>query len=77
MENIASRIIGKFGGVGAVASVVGLNRSTVHRWTYPKEIGGTDGLVPAQHQQTLINAARERGINLTPNDFFLEPEPKP
>lgn len=54
----------------AVANMVGVSISRVHRWTYPKDRGGTDGLVPSKHQQPLLDKARELGISLSPADFF-------
>ncbi len=72
--NPAQKIIDKCGGVAAVAEMVGVHISRVHRWTYPRERGGTDGLIPSQQQQPLLEAARQRGIDLTPADFFDLPD---
>ena len=47
-----------------------LNRSTVSRWTKPKDIGGTGGIVPAKHQADIIRHARAAGKRLFPTDFF-------
>lgn len=66
----AERIIEKCGGAGVVAEIVGVHVSRVHRWTYSKERGGTGGLIPAQHQQPILDRARERGIDISPADFF-------
>jgi len=66
----AAHVIDKCGGIPETAELVGRDRSTVNRWMRPKETGGTGGLVPAEHQQTLLDRAREKGIDLTPNDFF-------
>lgn len=71
--NVAQKIIKKCGGPAKVAEMVGVHVSRVHRWTYPKQRGGTDGLIPTQQQQALLDAARERGIDLTPEDFFDAP----
>lgn len=57
-------------GVAIVAQITGVHSSRVHRWTYPKERGGTGGTIPAAHQQAILNGARERGIPLAPEDFF-------
>jgi hypothetical protein len=70
MKKVALHVIEKCGGSQVVADMVGVDVSRVYRWTYPKERGGTDGLIPAQHQQTLLREARKRGIPLEPNDFF-------
>jgi aspartate carbamoyltransferase catalytic subunit len=70
MLNPAAHIIAKCGGPEAVAAMVGIHPSNVHRWTYPKDKGGTDGRVPTRHHRKLIEAARAKGITLTPDDFF-------
>lgn len=71
--NPAQRIIDKCGGPSKVAEMVGVHVTRVHRWTYPKSRGGTDGLIPTQQQRKLLDAAIARGINLTPADFFFSP----
>jgi len=76
MNTSAERIVSKFGGPRAVAGLLGLDVSTVHRWGYPRERGGSDGQIPTRHQRALLSAARERGIDLTPADFF-DPPPDP
>lgn len=73
MKNIASRIIAKCGGHQQVADMLEVHVSRCHRWTYPKTRGGTDGLIPLRQQQKLIEAARARGIELSPADFFDMP----
>lgn len=72
--NPAQRVIEKCGGPQAVAEMVGVHVSNVHRWTYPKARGGSDGFIPSQQQQTLLTAARARGIELEPADFFEIPD---
>ena len=68
--SVAKRVIDKCGGEQAVAGMVGVHVSNVHRWRYSKDKGGTGGLVPVQHQQTILDKAREQGIDLRPEDFF-------
>lgn len=76
--NPAQKVIEKCGGPQVVAEMVGVHVSNVHRWTYPKARGGTDGLIPSQQQQALLTAARARGIELDPADFFDMPgDPQP
>ena len=70
MQNPASQVIEKCGGPQAVAEILGVDVSRVHRWTYPKERGGSDGIIPTRHQQRLLDEARKRGIELEPDDFF-------
>lgn len=72
----ASTIIEKCGGANAVAEMVGRDVSRIHRWTYPKEKGGTGGLIPSDAAQQLMRAARERGIQLQADDFFLDQTPQ-
>jgi hypothetical protein len=67
---IAENIIRKCGGHARVAAWLGLSLTQVYRWTYPREKGGTGGLVPAQRQAPLLAKAREAGIDLRPADFF-------
>lgn len=74
--SVARDIIKKCGGgnfsagVALVARWTGVHSSRVHRWTYSKSKGGTDGIIPSQHQQKILDRAREAGIDLTPADFF-------
>lgn len=67
----ASAIIERFGGVQPLAAALGLSASTVQRWTYSRENGGTDGQIPTKRQHQLLQLARERGIWLSPADFFV------
>lgn len=70
MTTPAERVFDKFGGPQEVADVLGLTRPRVIRWTFPEHRGGTDGRIPSKHQQVLLDTARERGLNLSPADFF-------
>ncbi|WP_254492216.1 hypothetical protein [Bartonella sp. B1099] len=59
---MASRLIIKYlGGFKTVAAIVQRDVSSVSRWRT---------LIPAKHQQKLLNYAREHGIDLRPDDFF-------
>lgn len=66
----AERIIEKCGGKARVAKLAGVHVTRVHRWTLPKEQGGTGGLVPTKRQQALLDNARKEGIDLSTADFF-------
>jgi hypothetical protein len=68
--NAAERIIELCGGPVVVAEICGTDISTVYRWTYPLERGGTGGTVPAGRHQRLLSGARLRGIDLRPEHFF-------
>jgi hypothetical protein len=74
MSTPAENVIRKCGGHQQVAEMAAVDLTRVYRWTYPKERGGTGGLVPARHQAVLLDAARSRGIDLKPEDFFA-PQP--
>lgn len=66
----AHHVIEKCGGAAKVAEMTGVHVSRVYRWTHAKEKGGSAGVIPSRHQQTLLREARERGIELSPADFF-------
>lgn len=53
-----------------VASLLGLNRSSVLRWGYPEARGGTGGRIPSKHQMQLMALAPQLGVCLQPSDFF-------
>ncbi len=59
MKDIKDRIITKCGGVKAVAEICGVTPGAVSQW----------GIIPARHQLTLLKKARQRGVDLTPEDF--------
>lgn len=64
----AKTVIEICGGAKAVAEMVGRSENRVRRWTYPKERGGTGGLIPSDMQPVLLMAARDRGLR--PDHFF-------
>lgn len=70
MSQVAERIIEKCGGAATVAEWLGIDPSAVHRWKYPRDRGGTGGVVPSAHQQTLLDRARQNSVALSPDDFF-------
>lgn len=65
MTNDAPFIIAKFGGVNALAQAIDKNPATVYRWTYPKEKGGTGGLIPSASLLKIQAAANLLNINLS------------
>lgn len=71
MRTAAEQVIEKCGGVQNVAEWLGLDLSTVYRFTYPRERGGTGGVIPANHQAPLLQKARDNGVDLRPDDFFV------
>ena len=72
--NISRHVIQKCGGPQAVAEMLGISRNAVDRWKYAVESGGTGGTIPTRRQHELMEKARERGIDLTPADFFPDEE---
>jgi len=71
--NPAKRVIDKFGGPQACADAIGRHVSTVHRWTYPVEKGGTGGVIPRRRERELLREAATRQIALSPVDFLPDP----
>lgn len=71
MQTTADHVIAKCGGFKRVSEWLGLDLSTVYRFTYTRKNGGTGGVIPAQYQTTLLAKARENDIDLKPDDFFV------
>lgn len=70
MMNPAQTVITICGGFRAVAEMTGRDEISVRRWTYPKDRGGTGGLIPSECQQVLLDAAKGRKLPLRPEHFF-------
>lgn len=73
----ASQIIEKFGSVPALsralaAAGVGRDLTTIYKWTYPKDKGGTGGYIPTSAHADIKKAARREGILLTAQDWYGE-----
>jgi amino-acid N-acetyltransferase len=66
----ADRVISAFGGVRETARALDRNPSSISRWRSPKEDGGTGGRVPGPIQETVLEAARARGLSLTASDLL-------
>lgn len=72
----AERILKKFGGARRLAEILTLTGkmktpSTIYRWTYSREKGGTGGLVPTSAWPDILVAARYAGIVL--EDDLISP----
>jgi hypothetical protein len=65
----AKSIIAKIG-IEKVAEITGKHVSRVYRWMYPKERGGTGGLIPQTDAPTILKYARDNSIELSPADLF-------
>jgi len=70
VDSQAKNIIKLIGGHKAVAEICGVDLAYVYRFTYPRNRRGTDGLIPSRFHKPLIKGAKDRGIDLSPNDFF-------
>lgn len=66
----AQSIIRKLGGPNVVAEIAGVHRTRVSNWARPKESGGTGGTIPFRHVPKLIEAAHERGVEISADDFL-------
>lgn len=75
----AQTIIAKFGGPRELARVLKevsddpkehYHPSTIYRWMYPEDAGGTGGEIPTPALKTIIKAARVAGVLLTPDDIY-------
>ncbi len=65
VENPAERVIRRFGGQSALATLLGRRQSTVQHWA-------KTGRIPAQWHRPLMEVARARGIILEAKDFVTE-----
>lgn len=77
----AERVIECLGGVDHLAELLGmvghpLVLSTIYRWTYPKERGGSGGLIPGFLWPVIFQCARLEGIILGPQELDPRPMPK-
>lgn len=66
----AGSLIAKFGSVKALAEITGISVHSVGRWRAPKEKGGTGGVVPHWHINSIVAAASAQGIKVSAADFF-------
>lgn len=71
----ASTVIAKIGGVDIAAQVTGKHVSRIYRWTYPREKGGTGGVIPHEDATKLLKHASDHKIELTAADFFMVEAP--
>lgn len=71
--NPADKIIRLFDGPTRLSRLMGLGRSSVHRWRLPRDRGGCDGVIPSPNYAKLFEVAREHGVALTPDDLIPLP----
>lgn len=65
--NAAKKVIEKFGGQSALATLIGKRQSTVQHWAKV-------GLIPAKWQPELLRLAQENGVDLYVGDFIAQPQ---
>lgn len=58
-------------GVKLAKKITGRNLSRVYRWGYPRERDGYDGYIPHEDAEKLLAYAAKHGIDLRPDDFFV------
>lgn len=69
---IAKHVIERCGGFRTVATITGRSLPRIYYWTYPRtKRGGTGGIIPADAQISLMNAAMRGEVDLEPRDFFI------
>jgi hypothetical protein len=75
----AQIIIHKFGGPRELARTLKAcsddpedhySPSTIYRWLYPRDKGGTGGEIPTKPLQTILRCARLAGVMLTTEDIY-------
>lgn len=70
----AERVLRKFKGARRLAVLIRRHPASVYKWTYPRERGGTGGLVPTEAWPAIAAAALVKGVKLTRND--TDPNPR-
>ena len=82
LRSQAERIIAKFGSPYRLSLLIDQHTmhrrspSQIYRWTYPREKGGTGGIVPSFVLFNIVMpVARLEGIFLTPADLHMGPLP--
>lgn len=75
----AERVIRKFGGVRPLLNALiecgrKRTRTTIYKWTYATEAGGTGGLIPPRALNDVLHAAKLVGIKFSQED--LDPRPQ-
>lgn len=76
----AQNVIMKFGGPYKMAKQLReiypddpeyhLAPSTIYRWMYPREAGGTNGEIPVRVLKGIVKAARIAGIMIAPEELY-------
>lgn len=66
----AASVIAALGGVPTLAKGIGTTTTTVQRWRWPKEIGGTGGVIPHWRHKDIIAFAEKCGVHISYNSFI-------
>lgn len=77
-DSPAATVIAKFRDRGItqanLARLIRVEPSTIGRWLQSRHHGGTDGLIPARHQESLLAAAKAHRVTLRPADLITRPK---
>lgn len=68
-KTAAERVINAFDGASRLSLLTGIDKSSVYRWTYTKERGGTDGAIPHGNHEAILHAAEVNNIQITRSDL--------
>ena len=66
----AASVIGKFGGVRALARELSIDASALSKWQTSTFRSGAGGIIPARYHVTLLALAEAKRIRLTPADLI-------
>jgi hypothetical protein len=69
--NPAQYVIFIFGGVRAAARALGRHPGAICNWKKARDRGGCGGDVPGPAQKIILTAAKEKGLDITPNDLIF------
>lgn len=77
LRSQAERVLARFGGARPLARSLALVRyplhyTTIYKWTYPIERGGTGGVIPSKAMTKIKRAAAMEGIVMRPEDYSPE-----
>ena len=60
----------RISGEKVVSQITGTAYTAPYRWQHAKLKGGTGGLIPQRYHRMLIDAARQRGVLLSAEEFL-------
>lgn len=69
MHKQADKILKKLGGPRRVAVGIGVDPTTVYKWTYEKDRGGTGGIIPSASVAKVQKLSVVMGVELTAEDW--------